>query len=63
MVVPMRVGDTRLTTDRWHEIGEEQRASEQERQRRELKRRKSRGSNFMVRPDLAFAPSAPQRSR
>ena len=36
MVVPMQVGDPRLTTDRWYEVGEEQRAIEQERQRREL---------------------------
>jgi hypothetical protein len=36
MVVPMQVGDPRLTTDRWHEVGEEQRAIERERQRREL---------------------------
>jgi hypothetical protein len=63
MVVPMQVGDPRLTTNRGHEVCEEQRAIEQERQRRELKRLKSRGSNFMVRPDLAFALSAPQRSR
>jgi hypothetical protein len=36
MVVPMQVGDPRLTTDHWHEVGEEQRAIERERQRREL---------------------------
>jgi hypothetical protein len=36
MVVPMQIGDPRLTTDRWHEVGDEQRAIEQERQRREL---------------------------
>ena len=36
MVLPMQVGDPRLTTDRWHEVGEEQRAIERERQLREL---------------------------
>jgi hypothetical protein len=36
MIVPMQVGDWRLTTDRWHEVGEEQRAIERERQLREL---------------------------
>jgi hypothetical protein len=36
LFVPVQVGDPRLTTDRWWEVGEEQRASEQERQRREL---------------------------
>jgi hypothetical protein len=36
MVVPMQVGDPRLTTDRWYEVGDEQRAIEQERRRREL---------------------------
>ena len=35
MIVPMQVGDPRLTTDRWHEVGEEQRAAEEERQKRE----------------------------
>jgi hypothetical protein len=35
MVVPMQIGDPRLTTDRWHEVGEEQRAAEAERQRAE----------------------------
>jgi hypothetical protein len=34
--VPVQVGDPRLTTDCWHEVGEVQRAMEQERQRREL---------------------------
>jgi hypothetical protein len=37
LFVPVQVGDPRLTTDRWYEVGDEQRASEQERQRRELK--------------------------
>jgi hypothetical protein len=36
LIVPMQVGDPRLTTDRWHEVGEEQRAIERERQLREL---------------------------
>ena len=36
MVLPMQVGDPRLTTDRWYEVGDEQRAIEQERRRREL---------------------------
>jgi hypothetical protein len=35
MVVPMQVGDPRLTTDQWWEVGEEQRAAEAERQRAE----------------------------
>ena len=35
MVLPMQVGDPRLTTDRWHEVGQEQRAAEEARQKRE----------------------------
>jgi len=35
MVVPMQIGDWRLTTDRWYEVGEEQRAAEESRQRAE----------------------------
>jgi hypothetical protein len=35
MIVPMQIGDPRLTTDRWHEVGEEQRAAEEARQKRE----------------------------
>jgi hypothetical protein len=35
MIVPMQIGDPRLTTDCWHEVGEEQRAAEEARQKRE----------------------------
>jgi hypothetical protein len=35
MVVPMQLGDPRLTTDEWWEVGEEQRTAEQARQKRE----------------------------
>jgi hypothetical protein len=36
LFAPVQVGDPRLTTDGWWEVGEEQRAIEQERQRHEM---------------------------
>jgi hypothetical protein len=35
LFVPVQVGDPRLTTDRWWEVGQEQRAADEARQKRE----------------------------
>ena len=63
MVLPMQVGNPRLTTDRWHEVGEEQRAAEEARQKREAIEADQQRHEFYVGGDLAIESSLARANR